>query len=67
MAADPNNKGRQIIDLFPADDSLLIIYEDTNLMELLMLFEAKRARIAFVGNRKKKVKAGLNSIYYSVK
>jgi hypothetical protein len=43
-----------------------MIYEDTNLMELLMLFEAKKARLALVANKKKKLQAGLNSIYYSV-
>lgn len=66
VAANRLNYGKPFSDFIHEDDSLLTIYEDTNLMELLMLFEAKKARIALVANKKRKVEAGVNSIYYSV-
>lgn len=66
IVADKKNVGKKVKDLIQPDENILTIYEDTNLMELLMLFEAKKARIALVANKKRKVQAGLNSIYYSV-
>jgi hypothetical protein len=66
VGANRLNYGKPFSEFVHEDDSLLMIYEDTNLMELLMLFEAKKARIALVANKKRKVEAGLNSIYYSV-
>lgn len=66
IVADKKNIGKKVKDLIQPDENILTIYEDTNLMELLMLFEAKKARIALVANKKRKVQAGLNSIYYSV-
>ena len=65
VGANRLNYGKPFSEFVHEDDSLLMIYEDTNLMELLMLFEAKKARIALVANKKRKVEAGLNSIYYS--
>lgn len=67
LVADKKNVGKKVKELIQLDDNMLTIYEDTNLMELLMLFEAKKARLALVANKKRKVQAGLNSIYYSVK
>lgn len=66
VAANRLNYGKQFSEFIHEDDNLLMIYEDTNLMELLMLFEAKKARIAMIVNKKRKVQAGINSIYYSV-
>ena len=42
------------------------VYEDTNLLEMLMLFQAKSNRFAIVIGKKKKIEPGIESIMYSV-
>ncbi len=46
--------------------NMLTVYEDTNLLEMLMLFQAKSTRIALVCNQKKKTDVNVLSIMYSV-
>ena len=46
---------------------LITVYADTNLLEMLMLFQAKSIRIAFICNIKKKIDPKIQSIMYSVK
>jgi len=46
--------------------NFLSIYSDTNLLEMLMLFQAQSYRLALVSNKKKKVEPGMTSIMYSV-
>lgn len=45
---------------------ILNVYADTNLLEMLMLFQAKSYRYAVVIGKKKKVEPGVLSIMYSV-
>lgn len=46
--------------------NMLTVYEDTNLLEMLMLFQAKSTRVALVCNQKKKIDVNILSIMYSV-
>lgn len=46
--------------------NMLTVYEDTNLLEMLMLFQAKSTRVALVCNQKKKTDVNVLSIMYSV-
>lgn len=46
--------------------NMLTVYEDTNLLEMLMLFQAKSTRVALVCNQKKKTDVNILSIMYSV-
>jgi hypothetical protein len=45
---------------------MLTVYEDTNLLEMLMLFQAKSTRVALVCNKKRKIDPNIKSIMYSV-
>lgn len=47
-------------------DKILTVYEDTNLLEMLMLFQAKSTRVALVCNQKRKIDPKIKSIMYSV-
>lgn len=42
------------------------MYEDTNLLEMLMLFQARGERYSIVIGKKKKIEPGVQSIMYSV-
>lgn len=46
--------------------SILTVYCDTNLLEMLMLFQANSTRVALVCKAKKKVNPDIASIMYSV-
>ena len=46
--------------------NMVTVYEDTNLLEMLMLFQAKSTRIALVVNARRKVDVNIASIMYSV-
>ena len=50
-----------------ANSHMLTVYEDTNLLHMLMIFQAKSTRIALVCNLKRKVDPKIESIMYSVK
>jgi hypothetical protein len=45
---------------------LLSVYQDTNLLEMLMLFQAHSVRIALICDEKKKINTGIPSIMYTV-
>jgi hypothetical protein len=45
---------------------MLTVYEDTNLLEMLMLFQAKSTRVALVCNKRRKIDPNIKSIMYSV-
>ena len=45
---------------------MLTVYEDTNLLEMLMLFQAKSTRVALVCNNRRKIDPNIKSIMYSV-
>lgn len=47
-------------------DKILTVYEDTNLLEMLMLFQAKSTRVALVCNQRRKIDPNIKSIMYSV-
>ena len=47
-------------------EKILTVYEDTNMLEMLMLFQAKRTRFALVVNAKRKVDKDILSIMYTV-
>ena len=49
-----------------ATDKMLTVYEDTNLLEMLMLFQAKSTRIALVVNAVRKIETNKLSIMYTV-
>lgn len=42
-------------EIMKPNSNLLTVYADTNLLEMLMLFQAKSTRIALVCNLKKKI------------
>lgn len=52
--------------LFTEKQDILCVYEDTNLLEMLMLFQARTERYSIVIGKKKKVEPGIQSIMYSV-
>lgn len=56
----------KVKDFFTNDHEVLSVYEDTNLLEMLMLFQAKSCRFALVIGKKRKVFPGVLSIMYSV-
>lgn len=53
-------------EIMKPNSNLLTVYADTNLLEMLMLFQAKSTRIALVCNLKKKIDPKIESIMYSV-
>lgn len=53
-------------DVMKENANLLTVYEDTNLLEMLMLFQAKSTRIALVCNQRRKIDTNILSIMYSV-
>ena len=59
-------KYQTVQDIFEEKYDLLSVYEDTNLLEMLMLFQAKSNRFAIVIGKKKKIEPGIASIMYSV-
>ena len=48
------------------EENFLSVYADTNLLEMLMLFQTKSNRLALVSNKYKKIVPGVKSIEYSV-
>ena len=46
--------------------NMLTVYEDTNLLHMLMIFQAKSTRVALVCNLKRKLDPTIESIMYSV-
>lgn len=54
------------MDFFDHDHGIMSVYEDTNLLEMLMLFQAKSYRFALVIAKKRKVFPGVNTLMYSV-
>jgi hypothetical protein len=42
-------------EILKSNSNLLTVYSDTNLLEMLMLFQAKATRIALVCNLKRKI------------
>lgn len=53
-------------DLFAEKQDILCVYEDTNLLEMLMLFQTRSERYSIVIGKKKKIEPGIQSIMYSV-
>lgn len=53
-------------EIMKPNSNLLTVYADTNLLEMLMLFQAKSTRVALVCNLKKKIDPKIESIMYSV-
>ena len=47
-------------------EKMLTVYEDTNLLEMLMLFQAKSTRFALVVNARRKIDSNILSIMYTV-
>ena len=47
-------------------EKMLTVYEDTNLLEMLMLFQAKSTRFALVVNARRKIDQNILSIMYTV-
>lgn len=45
---------------------MLSVYKDTNLLEMLMLFQANSNRIALICDEKRKTASGIPSIMYTV-
>ena len=62
-----DNYGKRLSKIINSTDGMLSLYQDTNLLEILMLFEDKAERVALVVNQKRKITPGLESIYYSVR
>lgn len=61
--------GRQqlsAMEIMKPNANMLTVYSDTNLLEMLMLFQAKSTRIALICNIKKKIDPTIESIMYSV-
>lgn len=61
--------GRQqlsAMEIMKPNANMLTVYSDTNLLEMLMLFQAKSTRIALICNLKKKTDPKIESIMYSV-
>ena len=61
--------GRQELstgEIMKPNANILTVYSDTNLLEMLMLFQAKSTRIALICNLKKKTDPRIESIMYSV-
>lgn len=56
----------QATEIMNLNANLLTVYSDTNLLEMLMLFQARSTRIALVCNLKKKIDPNMMSIMYSV-
>ena len=48
-------------------EKMLTVYEDTNLLEMLMLFQAKSTRFALIVNARRKIDQNILSIMYTVK
>ena len=48
-------------------ENMLTVYEDTNLLEMLMLFQARSTRFALVVNACRKIEQGVLSIMYTVR
>jgi hypothetical protein len=63
---DQSNFGKRLSKVIDCTGGILSLYQDTNLLEILMLFEDKAERVALVVNQKRKITPGLESIYYSV-
>lgn len=59
-------KSLVVEDLFVERQDILCVYEDTNLLEMLMLFQARSERYSIVIGKKKKIEPGVQSIMYSV-
>lgn len=53
------------IEIMKPNANMLTVYSDTNLLEMLMLFQAKSTRIALICNLKKKTDPRIESIMYS--
>ena len=47
-------------------EKMLTVYEDTNLLEMLMLFQARSTRFALVVNARRKIDQNILSIMYTV-
>jgi hypothetical protein len=56
----------QATEIMNTNANLLTVYSDTNLLEMLMLFQARSTRIALICNLKKKIDPNIKSIMYSV-
>ena len=54
-------------DILDDTHNVLNVYADTNLLEMLMLFQSQSYRYAVVIGKKKKIEPGKESIMYSVK
>lgn len=59
-------KSLVVEELFVERQDILCVYEDTNLLEMLMLFQARSERYSIVIGKKKKIEPGVQSIMYSV-
>lgn len=53
-------------EIMNPNSKLLTVYSDTNLLEMLMLFQARSTRVALVCNLKRKIDPKMESIMYSV-
>lgn len=54
------------VEIMKSTTNMLTVYSDTNILEMLMLFQAKSTRIALVCSLKKKTDPRIESIMYSV-
>ena len=60
------NKNIKVEEAMDTRTPMLSVYKDTNLLEMLMLFQANSNRIALVCDEKRKTASGIPSIMYTV-
>ena len=60
------NKNIKVDEAMDTRTPMLSVYKDTNLLEMLMLFQANSNRIALVCDEKRKTASGIPSIMYTV-
>lgn len=61
-----SNKTIKPEDVIDHNTNFLSVYKDTNLLEMLMLFQANSSRIALICDEKKKTDSTIPSIMYTV-
>lgn len=61
-----SKKNLSVEDLFVEKQDILCVYQDTNLLEMMMIFQSRNQRYSVVIGKKKKIDPGVQSIMYSV-
>ena len=61
-----NDKVLKAGDVMKPNANMLTVYKDTNLLHMLMIFQAKSTRVALVCNQSRKLDPTIESIMYSV-